>query len=160
MNDFFMDTNYLSKCLIVVNMKWLTITQFQCLNYLHACFCWNLFYFNLCLSVILDSYSEMLIYNHILSYYKLCIYFNLCLSVILDSYSEMLIYNHILSYYKLCIYSNLCLSVMLASLSSILFTSISFLTNLNHIGSVMDSVFASNAVDRVFEQWSSQTRDQ
>jgi hypothetical protein len=130
MNDFFMDTNYLSKCLIVVNMKWLTITQFQCLNYLHACFCWNLFYFNLCLSVILDSYSEMLIYNHILSYYKLCIY------------------------------SNLCLSVMLASLSSILFTSISFLTNLNHIGSVMDSVFASNAVDRVFEQWSSQTRDQ
>ena len=125
----------------------------------------------------------MFIYIHILSFYKLFIYFNLCLSVILDSllcsfisisflstscsftlicvlvyywivshvhlypypfllqtvpllyfvskcsvgYSLMFIYIHILSYYTLFLYFTLCLSVMLDTLSCS-YTSIFFLT--------------------------------
>jgi hypothetical protein len=96
----------------------------------------------------------MFIYIYILSYYKPFLYFNLCLTVMLDSLSCLLasisflttscsltlsyvymctvgeslmfININIFSYYKLFLYLNLCLSAMLHSLSC-LFTSITFL---------------------------------
>ena len=93
-------------------------------------------YFNLCLSVMLNSL--MFIYIHILSYYKLFLYFNLCLSLMLNSlifiyihilsyyklflyfhilsYYKLFLYFHILSYYKLFLYFNLCVGVILDSI--------------------------------------------
>jgi hypothetical protein len=96
----------------------------------------------------------MFIYIYILSYYKPFLYFNLCLTVMLDSLSCLLasisflttscsltlsyvymctvgeslmfININIFSYYKLFLYLNLCLNAMLHSLSC-LFTSITFL---------------------------------
>jgi hypothetical protein len=67
----------------------------------------------------------MLVYIHILSYYKLFLYFSLYLSDMLDSL--MLVYTHICSYYKLFFYFGLFLSDMLDSLSC-LFTPLSFFT--------------------------------
>ena len=82
------------------------------------------------------------VHFHPYSYYKLFLYFNMCLSVMLDSLqcsltlivskcnigeSLVFIYIYILSCYKLFLYFNLYLSVMLDSLLCS-FTSIPFLT--------------------------------
>jgi hypothetical protein len=72
--------------------------------------------------------SFILIYIHILFSFKLFLYFNMCLSVLLDSLSwSFTSISFLTTNYKLFLYFNLCLSVMLNSLSC-LFTSISFLT--------------------------------
>jgi hypothetical protein len=75
----------------------------------------------------------MFIYIHILSYYKLFLYFNLYLSVMLDSISDMFIYIHILSYYKMFLYFNFCLSVMLDIIAILFIFPLMFKTNIFHI---------------------------